>query len=354
MWMLDGTLGVRPPERARPVPWPPATSRWEATVPSVVKHALEDICFPEFLDLLREAHAEIVGGTGMEGVISEPHYRWKYASPFGAAVAALVVHGNKYIASTSMFPLEVVSSAGVVRAWQCCDAATRADARGQGWFTRCLTSLRTEIGENEIFFAFPNKNSAPGFRKFGWQHHGDVHTRIRLLPSAQVHPSPGMLRLTRFGDAQDRLVTQLVSGSPMLNKTAAYMNWRYFDHPLNRAQYECFTGHEEGFGTLVMRDLSVLGQRFAVIMELLGRNPGEELQMLRFATRWAARRGIQRVLAMDNTLANSIALRAGYCLVPQRLLPKRQMLMGADYGGGVARRIWAAPWRVAIGDWDAF
>jgi hypothetical protein len=314
----------------------------------------EQLDFAALVALEHAAFAEIIARTGTGDQFTEPYYRWKYNPPEGGARIALLHENGELLAANSMYPLRVCAGDGAVRAWQSCDTATHPKGRGRGYFLRCLAALREHLAPGEIFFGFPNKNSTPGFIKFGWVHGADVRTLVRIWPGWHLQRAKRVEPIKVFGPEQDAFAAALGGrGGPLLDRRAAYMNWRYFQHPLNR--YECFAWRESGrqLGLLVMRRVELFGRVIAVAMELLALESRVEGALLAAAAAWARGQGIAYAMVLNNTTLPARALLGGYAPVPMWMLPKRQVLMGAA-NGAEAERIWRLDWRVQIGDWDGF
>lgn len=310
--------------------------------------------FAEFVALQQAAFADLVKGTGTGYLFSEPYYRWKYSSPRGEARTALIYEQGELLAANSMYPMQALSADASVRAWQSCDSATRARARGRGYFVRCVKALREQVGPDEIFLGFPNKNSTPGFAKAGCAHHSDLNTFVRAWPAGRMRPDERIRPITSFGPEQDAFSASLAAaGGALLERSAAYMNWRYFQHPLH--QYECFAWNEAGrqLGLLVMRRLEISGRVLAIALELLALERRVEGQLLSLAASWARTKGVRYTMVLNNTTGAASCLSHGYVPVPMWVLPKRQMLFGVA-NGPLAERIWRQDWHVQIGDWDVF
>jgi GNAT superfamily N-acetyltransferase len=310
--------------------------------------------FGEYVHLQREAFAAVIGDTGMTDVISEPYYRWKYTTPVGDAKIAVVREDGRLVAANAMFPLLVRHAGTMVRAWQSCDTATHPDARRKGYFKKCVSALREDLGAGEIFFGFPNKNSSPGFLSFGWTLQSEVPTWLRVVPGRRLDGFRGMTEIAAFGDEQDRLAEKLGElGRPLLERSASYMNWRYQQHPLNGYSSYAYIEDGDPRGVAVMRELDLKGRRLAVAMELQALDGRARRKLLAFAAAWARSRRRSFTLIMDNELSVGSGARSWFAPIPQRLLPKRQVLMGMTTGG-VADDVWSRDWHVQTGDWDGF
>jgi len=313
----------------------------------------QDLDFAAFVTLQREAYSQIIAQTGTGYLFTESYYRWKYAPPSGRARIALVLDGPA-VAANSMFPLTLRAGSATIAGWQSCDTATHPKARGKGYFMKCLGALRNSLEGEYIFFGFPNHNSMPGFIKFGWRHHSDVHTQVRVLPGRRTDAFRLVERINAFGSAHDEFATDVGStGNTMVDRSSAYMNWRYFRHPLH--EYESYAWVEGGrqLGLIVLRIVVVKNRRSAVAMELLSLTSRVERGLLRFAAAWARSKRVHLAMILNNTTSVGIGLSCGYVPVPMWALPKRQVLMGAA-AGPTADHAWNETWTVQIGDWDGF
>lgn len=315
----------------------------------------EELDFELFVKLQRKAYAEIVGPTGTGYLLTEPYYRWKYAPPAGHAKIALVEDETGLVAANSMYPLHILASGDRILGWQSCDTATDPRGRGKGYFIKCLRVLKAELSGENVFFGFPNRNSTPGFLKFGWTQHGDVRTWLRVLPAQKSAALRAIDPIDHFTVKQNPFFEEFAKqGGAILERNSAYMNWRYKQHPLH--QYEIFSWSVAGklLGIIVLRRAKISGRELAIVMEALALSTKAERGMLAFAASWAKERHATYTLALNNTIRIANGIVSGYVPVPMWALPKRQVLMGAAESGARARTAWGMPWRVQIGDWDGF
>lgn len=314
----------------------------------------ESLDLEEYAGLQRASYAELLAGTGMESALRPELYGWKYRTASGSGKVALVRDGGALVAANAMFPVEVGDGPTRAIAWQSCDTATHPSARGRGLFTRCITALREALPADALFFGFPNHNSIRGFEKLGWQLRADVRTFARPLPTGATRRFHDVAPAAGEDESLDAFADALCAATgPTVRRTAAYLRWRYATHPVNR--YEAFVLRDGGAvrGLVVIRRATVRGRELAAVMEALGLDRSSTRRVLRFASAWAAERGLRWVVAMGTSLPVLDAARAGFLAVPRRALPKRQVLMGAAQGPA-ARSLWARDWNVQLGDWDAF
>jgi hypothetical protein len=228
-------------------------------------------------------------------------------------------------------------------------------ARGNGYFPKCVTLLRSAMGENDLFFGFPNRTSAPGLAKVGWQSKGIVTTWINALPLVTRRRARDILEIPEFDVRQDDLSRRL-SARPhvMTSRSAAYLNWRYRRHPVHRYSLFALAQGDRHDGFMILRVAEVMGRRMTLVMELWAPSSRAEALLLRHAASWAVEHGTRLMAVFDTSLPLSTGLRCGFVPVPHRFLPKTQVLMAQPMPGRLAQEFMAADWRVQMGDWDVF
>jgi hypothetical protein len=315
----------------------------------------ETLDYDAYAKLQKEAFAELLAKLKVSNNYMTPdYYRWKYATPFGSALIAVVRRGQEFLACNAMIPLQIRFSNAIVGSWQLCDAATHPVARRRGYFLACSKALRESLRPNEILFGFPNKNSLFTLVKQGWREIGLVTTWVSpsFLPARNLHEH--VTDVAQFGSEQDILSEQLAqSAEIMLDRRATYLNWRYVRNP--SCKYSCFVyrdgGEQQGF--VVVREAEALGRKVVLVMDLWGLRPAIQVTLLRHAAWWARQQRKHTVL-LDSGLSAWEGTRAGFIPIWSRLLPKRQVLMGCATPGRHSTTAMSTSWRVQTGDWDSF
>ncbi len=305
--------------------------------------------------LQRAAFTELLAERGAsDDFITPEFFRWKYCPPAGSTKIALVRQGDRIVASNGMYPVVIRSGSSRLKGWQSCDTATAPDSRRQGHFGSCLRALVAALGEDEVFFGFPNQNSMRGFLKLGWRENALVTAWITPLPIPSLGFTGRVTEVTRFGTGIDDLVEPFATEfSAMFERNAAYLNWRYADRPF--ADYNLLEhatrGATDGFA--VVRREPVMGRWVTLVMELWADSAVAHRSLIRAIRRlaWRQRAPFLAMLCMGT--AERPLRRAGFMPVPSRLLPKRQVLMGMG-SGARSTALMKGPWRIQTGDWDAF
>lgn len=329
-----------------------------------IQHQLKDsiaIVHPKFLDfkslvqLQQASFFQIIQKTETGYLFSEAYYRWKYFSPLGAAKIALLHDEKGLVAANSMYPQDIIVGNNRTRGWQLCDIATHPRGRAKGYFLRCAQALEAELGPEELFFCYPNHNSRPGLEKLGWTNHTELRTWARVLPGRKTTSFKFIESIENFNEAQDIFFTELAqAGGPMLYRSSAYMNWRYNQHPFH--QYQSFVWYEAGhiLGLIVLRRTKFLGKELALIMESHALTGQVERGLLAFAAAWAYDQGAKYTITLNNTTQTINGIRSAYVPVPKWALPKRVLLMTAPSNSQRSKATYGIPWRVHLGDGDAF
>ncbi len=273
-------------------------------------------------------------------------FAWKYAPPAGKGRIAAVLHGDEMVASNAMFPLDLVTGTKRERAWQSCDTGTSPAARGKGCFKACIGALRDSLQSGERFFGYPNATSRRGCEGIGWTLTSRIPVRVRpVLWDRRVDVD--IVPVREFNAAQDEFARRLASReATMIERSAAYMNWRYVRNPLYA--YERFHCIQDGAvtGLLVVNRVSVDRRKVLVVMEFLTTDRRATQPLLAAAVHAAKAGGASAIVAIGNRRIPTTAR------VPSFLLPKQQVLMGQRIGPPHGPM--SEPWLVQAGDWDVF
>jgi hypothetical protein len=311
--------------------------------------------YEAFVRLQKEAFREILGKRNVsDEFMRAEYYRWKYHTPVGYGRVAAVMDGPEMISVAAMLPVHVRHGEAVMRGWQCLDVATLPGHRGKGHFFDCLQALKDTLESNEIFFAFPNENSLPGFIKLGCYENLVVTTWINPLALGGKPRPPSFTEVASFDGRANGLFEKLLgSCGPVLDRNSAYMNYRYPGHPNN--QYVLIEHQEEGAlkGCAVVRKAHVMGRDVVLIMELWGLSSSIQRRLLRFVAGWSHSQGVGMAVMMHSGFLLFDGLATGLFPVPSVLLPKRQVLVVYATGGEADRAI-KEKWHVQTGDWDVF
>ncbi|MBI4369957.1 MAG: GNAT family N-acetyltransferase [Elusimicrobia bacterium] len=286
--------------------------------------------------------------------LNPDYYRWKYNNPEGPSRIAQVWNEDELVSANAMSPFDLASALGNQRIWISSESATLPKARGRGLLLKCLNALREDLGPNFIFCGFPNPNSKPRFSRFGWQEKALL--RLWVAPRSLLlgQEKNEIILMRHFDGLMDECISQIVPASgPLLKRNAGYLNWRYTTHPIWRYEIFFYMKDHVVRGFCVLRQAAVKGYRLALIMELWGRDADAVSVLLSHGRFWAAQKGLFWTVLFDSNISTLEALRAGYFCVPPAFVPREFFLMGQALGQK-EEKMWAMPWRLQSGDWDAF
>lgn len=302
-----------------------------------------------FAELLKEMKAS-------DSHMTPEYYRWKYNTPFGEAKIAVVREGGEILSSVSMLPMPMKFGGETLIAWQCLDTATIPEARGKGYFRATGDVLLSAVPQEELSFGFPNKNVIRGWSQSGWTYKQLVTTWICPLAPVFQWNSPRVIALHRWDARQDVFQASLpFDDYPMVERSSAYLNWRYAHHPLHQYSIFSFENSKGGIaGTVVARMATVMNRRAVLVMDLLGTSPGVELTLLRKVCSWATRQKCPFLVLLDSALSKVVALHVGLVPIWSKVLPKKQIIMGKAGSEEAPRRFYQRRWRIQLGDWDVF
>ncbi|MFH1691113.1 MAG: hypothetical protein ABIC68_00875 [Candidatus Omnitrophota bacterium] len=310
--------------------------------------------YEKYADFQKEAYKDLLAVRGASDAFMVPgFYRWKYATPFGYAKIAQVVEGEKVVSSSAMIPLRIWDKEDCFTGWQCLDVATLPEARRKGYFLATLKELVKCVPRNEIFYAFPNEKSIPSFLKLNCSENVLLTTWVNPLAMITRRKYQEIVEISEFNGNCDRLANELARKGLMLDRSAAFLNWRYFQHPNN--SYVCFSyvRNEMCLGLAIVRKAHILSRNIVLVMELLAADDAIKTRLLRHVAAWTIDQKENTIAMMNSAFSLKSGLMAGFFPVPSLFLPKRQILVvySADLQG---RDILRKNWSIQTGDWDVF
>src|SRR3989338_11114084 len=167
--------------------------------------------------------------------MSREYWEWMFAKgPFGSGVITLLFDGERLIGHYAITPMDLEVAGAPMRALLTMTTMTHPDYGKQGIFLNLLKETCKRSAELGFAFVYgyPNNNSNPGFLKYGWKDFGKVVEYVRAAPSKSARHVWGIYPISRFGVDVDRLWEQVAPHMGItVARTAAYLNWRFFDHP---------------------------------------------------------------------------------------------------------------------------
>lgn len=279
-------------------------------------------------------------------------FQWKYNTPAGKARIAFVAENGKMIASVAMYPVQLVDEGAVFKSWHFVEAATLPEARGRGLFKSCMQVLVDSLETDELIYVYPNNRSIKATQDIGFQQLQHLPFYAAFFLTKKRNRSFHSAAKATFSAKQDEYALSLAQNKcVMLFRNAAYMNWRYHQHPA--AFYYSFAPEQDGkvMGNVVMRVVEIKKVRLLLVMEFHAKNEMVEKQLMNYVKEVASFEGCSFAGMFSTKEQRPSFFATGFVKLPSVVLPKRQILMGIQANQNV---ILNRNWFCQTGDWDAF
>lgn len=315
-------------------------------------HDPDDLDLEEYALMQKEAFKDLLDEMGVSDSFMTPDfYKWKYKTPYGNARIVTSRIDEKLVSSTMIQPTKIKYKGASFKAWQNGDTATIKEYRNIGLYPRCMKAVIRELGENDLIFGFPNKNSVRGFSFFVEYNKGVVPllARFSLLPN--LLPNRMVFTINRFEDHDINWLLMQNDKSPIFSKNSVWLDWRYTDHPVHKYSKHILKD-EKGIvsAVVVTRNAIIAGKKVLLIMEVMGTSISQIRKILQ--TVIPQQKNGPYVLSFNNMFTFSEALYLGFVSVPDKFIPKQQLLFVLAKGD--AKVILPPSWQLQMGDWDGF
>lgn len=314
----------------------------------------DDIDLTKYCILQQKSFAAVFAGNRMDNSYLDPaFFKWKYRTPAGNARIAFVEEENTMIASVAMYPVYISIKGVKLKSWHFVEAAVLPEARGKGFFQRCMTLLIDSLAKDEIIYVFPNSSSINGTLKKGFRRIEQSAFYVRIFSAVfrKKAVTPYVSHL--FSEEQDKYAHALsCKHDVVIFRDAAYMNWRYKQHP--HFFYYTFSPVVDGrvMGNVVARPILVKGVKLLLIMEMHSLKSEVQKEMVSFLKRVAAKENCF-IAGMFSGESGKPSLSAtGMMRTPSFVVPKHHILMA--YENESSFNMGSLNWFSQTGDWDAF
>jgi RimJ/RimL family protein N-acetyltransferase len=188
---------------------------------------------------------------GWDGDWAEAYWDWKFEqNPHGPARIWVGDDGGRIAGCYIWNPVRVRLGDRTLLGAQAVDAAVHFDYQGRGLFTDLVRTAMDDGASREfaLVYAFPVEAAFRGQVKVGFKPQGTISAVHRPLLS-------GVLRRRRFGDLALREATSFDSrfdafansgraSELSVQRDAAYLQWRYCEHPTQT--YETIVCERDG------------------------------------------------------------------------------------------------------------
>lgn len=247
------------------------------TDPSISVRPYVDADLDAVLDLLRAS----LGETPVLKRTPEL-FAWKHlANPFGRSIILVAEADERIVGLRAFMRWELKDPRGeTLRCVRAVDTATHPDYQRRGIFRR-LTLAALEAARSDgvaMVFNTPNPKSGAGYLRMGWQSVGPI--------GVLAAPGLGLLRGKVDGDRLPEIGDYLRRSSPIgalaiedrparglrTPRTAAYLRWRFTEHPTAR-----YARVDAKGSTAILRPNVRNGRRELVISDVFGPHPASAI-----------------------------------------------------------------------------
>jgi hypothetical protein len=202
------------------------------------------------------------------------------------------------------------------------------------------------VGPSEWVFAFPNGRSRGAFARERFHEVERVPLWARPI-TGRGRAAEALEPIGELGPEHDALAERLAARSGLTaRRSAAYLRWRYREHPFFRYQLFQLRRADRVDGILVLNRMEARGRVSMWVMELWAEDRPAARELARGARALAAAQGCDVLLSMSN------ARLPGALRVPPCFLPKEHVLVVRR--GAPGELVDPGRWDVHTGDWDTF
>lgn len=321
--------------------------------PKVILYSADQLDIAAYCLLQQSSFADLFKQNNIVGNYLDPaFFQWKYNTPAGKARIAVVNENGHMVASVAMYPVNLINGDKISTSWHFVEAATLPEARGRGLFKACMQTLIDSLESDELIYVFPNRTSINGTIDLGFQQLQHLQFYAKLILNRKGNSELKSESKVIFSEAQDEYALNMDrSNSIMVLRSAAYMNWRYNEHP--HASYYSFAPEQnkKTMGNVVLRAVEIKGIKQLLIMEFHAKNKAVEKQLMSYIKKIALLERCSLAGMFSTKIQRPSFFTTGFMQLPSFVIPKKQILMGINAN---RKPIQNKNWFCQTGDWDAF
>jgi GNAT superfamily N-acetyltransferase len=187
------------------------------------------------------------------------YWRWRFLqNPQNRVLIELAWKDAELIAHYAVSPLTLTHQGTDLPAALSLTTMTHPAYQGRGLFTQLARDLYERLTHTgtALIIGFPNANSHRTFiRDLGWTDIHEIPTLTGPARTLQNHPAcPRITQTTHLDHDLDQLLTDLTPPHRYaLKKDAAYLNWRYSQHPHNHYTTHQYTHDGQPLGYAITK-----------------------------------------------------------------------------------------------------
>ncbi|HPH84351.1 MAG TPA: GNAT family N-acetyltransferase [Ferruginibacter sp.] len=272
------------------------------------------------------------------------------------------MHGQTIAAIYTALPVYFRINGQLIQSMQSIDTITDEDHRGKGLFTILANRLFDEALANgfALIYGFPNENSAPGFfKKLKWNSFGEAPFLIKPInyfyfvkkflnrnkqkdfsstnylfnaPLSYSTNDHSIIKPIQAFESDYEAIWQKASMSMhvCVDRSAAYMNWRFIQKPAEHYYRYGIYIQDELAGVVVFSIKNKHDGLIGYIMELIydPSKPAAGKALMAFANRMFKKQQVDVVLTwcLPHSFNYTCYRSSGYYVLPEKLRPQKLYL----------------------------
>jgi GNAT superfamily N-acetyltransferase len=187
---------------------------------------------------------------GWHGSRNEAVWEWKFTNnPYGPARIWVAADAGRIAGCYVLLPVALRVGARTIAAAQAVDAAVSPDYRGRGVFTDLARAALRDGAEAGVglIFAFPSEGALGGQVRVGFKPQLAIPKTYRPLiwsPARRRFAELTLGEVNAFDPRFDVFCERRVDDEITLRRDAAYLQWRYLEHPTQA--YEAIICERDG------------------------------------------------------------------------------------------------------------
>jgi len=323
--------------------------------------------------------------------VTERYWDWRYFSnPVGRTDVFVAVDGTRIIGMQPMAVLPARWHGESISAALYTGVMVDPQYRRRGVFSSLIRTCDAHAAASgaSLVVTFPNENSFPAFRRLAeWREAGTMDLWMRLVRPTELFAARGFVLkslakvlgfavwpalayrprrrrppaniqpIDRFDRRHEKAAGQFAQrGCFMFERSAAYLNWRFVDHPEETYLRLAWLEADRALGYVVVNLREYAGVPTAFVVDLIAADPRIADELMHAALTASRERGIALAVATATHPTSRATLQsAGFRHVPEEVSPKhfyvvyRVLRLLRPRGPGPIR---SRRWHLLLGDTD--
>lgn len=204
-------------------------------------------------------------------------WNWRYMkNVLGKIMIYLAMDNDKIAAHYALSPTKIFVLGTEISSGLSMTTMTHPDYRRQGLFTKLAKELYDKSKSDlEVIYGVPNDNSINGFKEYlDFNHINDIPVfeidlKEKVTPS-NTEEYKNIVNIKKFDQRFDDLFENLkVKYDIILSRTSEYLNWRFFENPINDYTVLAHLDNDSISGYVVMKEFNNGKDRIGDIVDIV-------------------------------------------------------------------------------------